>query len=774
MRTPTFELSPAPTLRRAAVLVIATTLALAAVAVATPATAATPSIAGTLHFAAGFDSNDNFGSIALFDERTSSFFEESVVDYDPISGAAAFEIDEVAADGNYTVSYRGPNLDDNPASPGGFSPVQWTDGGTQAVAVPAGTVDLELDVEATGYVSGVLQFATGLDPDKKFGFLQFAGGEEEVRHDWIDWYGAYDSATGEVPFIATDDIGLGAVNVSYPGLSGDPENLPSAAGYLPVVWNGAHGGSTEWNSVVGAPVGSEDLVLTMRDGAGFTGTIALPTSFDPWPGNANEALYSVAEVSLLDSERGSGTILSYNEDTHEATYVINGVEAGSYHPIVRPYNDYSAAARPFVPQLPDGAITREAAESASTAIPASAGELVTADFAVPRPAKITGSVTQSGAPKGGWTEATITLLVDGKPTIDSSYVSSTARTPGVEKYSIAVPAGAHALTLDVDSLTSSKTGAAAFSSHSVVSAGSLSRTAGSTYKVATRALARSALIAGAVSWDFPWDEETTPSGLYDSDLSGTVELLKKNGAEWQVAYSRFTRSVYGGRFSWPSLPAGTYKLRVSMDLPDYCSTTYYGGPTLDSAKQFVIGKTTTFASLLVEPSVECGQLIANRTGIKGAQKVGTTLSAATGRWSLGSKLSYAWYRGESKVSTKTTYKLTSKDAGSVVTLKISGSKAGYPVKVVEHRTAKILTAATPTVTGTPKVGKQLTAKPGVWTAGSTLSYQWYRGATAIVGATNPSYLLVAADKKKKITVRVTGTLADYATITTTSSPKTIG
>jgi hypothetical protein len=776
MQSAQTEFAPRATSRalRALVLLVSAVLAFAAITVPAPAFAAGPTIAGILHFPTGLDASKNFGSVVLYDEESFDSFGGSVEGYDPESGDATFEVSDLTEGASYIFNYNGPSLGDDPAARGGFTSIQWTDDDNQPVLVAAGTLDLEFTVDATGYVSGVLQFPTGLDPDKKFGYLQNAGGGEEVRHDWINWYGSYDPITGQVPFIGLDYQDLGTVNVSYPGLSGDPANLPSPAGYLPVVSSDTAGGSTDWDSVVGVPVGTDDVVLEMREGAGYTGTITFPSTFDPWPGNASEALYSVAEVSLFGADEQQGTILSYDEFTRSATYVINGVAPGSYHPKVSPYDDYSSKAKPFLSQLSNGAITLEAAENAASAIAASAGELVTADFTVPRPAVIAGTLTQSGAPKGGWTEATIRLAVDGKTTIDGVFVSSSAGTPGTEKYSIAVPAGLHTLTLDVDALTSSKNGTPAFSSHSVISAGSATRAAGSTYKIASKAVARSALVAGTVNWEWPWGDEASPEGFYDSDQSGTVELLKKDGAEWNVAYSDFTRSVYGGRFTWPSLAAGTYKVRVYSDDASYCPVSYYGGPTLETAKQLVIGKTTTVTNVLLEPTVECGALLANRTAISGTQKVGSTLTAAKGRWTAGSTLSYAWFRGTKKVSTKTTYKLTTKDAGAIVTLTVTGSKPGYPAKVVELHTAKILTAATPTISGTASVGKTLTAKPGVWTAGTALTYQWYRGTTAIAGATATTYKLVAADKKKKVSVKVTGTLADYATVTTTSATKTIG
>ncbi|MFT4082357.1 MAG: hypothetical protein QM638_07200 [Nocardioides sp.] len=84
-----------------------------------------------------------------------------------------------------------------------------------------------------------------------------------------------------------------------------------------------------------------------------------------------------------------------------------------------------------------------------------------------------------------------------------------------------------------------------------------------------------------------------------------------------------------------------------------------------------------------------------------------------------------------------------------------------------------VTSAKPTVTGTAKVGKKLTAKPGSWTSGTTLAYQWKRNGTAIKGATKATYTAVAADAGKKITVTVTGAASGYASASATSAAKKV-
>ena len=62
------------------------------------------------------------------------------------------------------------------------------------------------------------------------------------------------------------------------------------------------------------------------------------------------------------------------------------------------------------------------------------------------------------------------------------------------------------------------------------------------------------------------------------------------------------------------------------------------------------------------------------------------------------------------------------------------------------------------------MGSTLTANPGTWTSGTTLSYQWYRSGVAITGATAKTYKLVSADQADTMSVRVTGTKAGYTTV----------
>lgn len=63
----------------------------------------------------------------------------------------------------------------------------------------------------------------------------------------------------------------------------------------------------------------------------------------------------------------------------------------------------------------------------------------------------------------------------------------------------------------------------------------------------------------------------------------------------------------------------------------------------------------------------------------------------------------------------------------------------------------------PAIAGTPQVGQTLTAWPGVWAPFGTFTYQWKADGANIVGATGETYVPVAGDIGKAISVAVTCT-----------------
>ncbi|MFT4281802.1 hypothetical protein [Microbacterium sp.] len=236
---------------------------------------------------------------------------------------------------------------------------------------------------------------------------------------------------------------------------------------------------------------------------------------------------------------------------------------------------------------------------------------------------------------------------------------------------------------------------------------------------------------------------------------------------------------------WPAGATLTYQwLRHGAPIsgatsPSYTPAASDAGAALSVRVSGAVPGYTTTSVTSNTVTVAAATLSAAVPTLTGTAKVGATLTAKPGTWTAGTKLTYQWLRGGSAISgaTKSTYTAVAADRGKNLTVRVTGSKAGYTT-VSKTSAAKTvawgtLKSATPKFTGTAQVGKKLTAKPGTWTAGTKLTYQWLRGGSAIKGATKSTYTAVAADRGKKLTVRVTGSKAGYTTVSKTSAAKTV-
>ena len=87
-----------------------------------------------------------------------------------------------------------------------------------------------------------------------------------------------------------------------------------------------------------------------------------------------------------------------------------------------------------------------------------------------------------------------------------------------------------------------------------------------------------------------------------------------------------------------------------------------------------------------------------------------------------------------------------------------GLTSSLPTDLVTGVPAIASTSA-PTITGTPAVGRTLTAQPGTWlpTSGVSFLYQWYVGSTQIAGADSRRLLLTPDLAGARIRVRVIAT-----------------
>jgi peptidoglycan hydrolase-like protein with peptidoglycan-binding domain len=164
--------------------------------------------------------------------------------------------------------------------------------------------------------------------------------------------------------------------------------------------------------------------------------------------------------------------------------------------------------------------------------------------------------------------------------------------------------------------------------------------------------------------------------------------------------------------------------------------------------------------------------------VSGTAAVGRTLTAAPGSWTPAPvALAYQWFRGKDEIkgATKPAYVVQAADLEAELTVAVTGTRAGYNIVTktsgATDAVAKgtLAAAKNPSISGTRKVGSTLTAVPGTWTpSGVAFTYQWYRGSTAIPGATSVGYKLTKSDKGKKVSVKVQGTKDGYTALEKTS------
>jgi hypothetical protein len=157
--------------------------------------------------------------------------------------------------------------------------------------------------------------------------------------------------------------------------------------------------------------------------------------------------------------------------------------------------------------------------------------------------------------------------------------------------------------------------------------------------------------------------------------------------------------------------------------------------------------------------------------IAGTVRVGQTLTASSGTWDDGVTKGYQWSANGAPIpgATAASYVLVAGDLGKRITVTVTGVKAGYAT--VSRTSAQTVPVAKgtlpkpgrPTITGTVKAGKKLTAVAGAAPAGVTRTFQWYVGSKAVPGAIASTLKLKTAYRGQRISVKVIWSRVGYQT-----------
>jgi len=248
---------------------------------------------------------------------------------------------------------------------------------------------------------------------------------------------------------------------------------------------------------------------------------------------------------------------------------------------------------------------------------------------------------------------------------------------------------------------------------------------------------------------------------------------------------RAQTAVTGVQGTWDSTTTKTNKWYADgIEISGATATTYT--PTIAQIGQVLTyevtstkpGYFTVIKTSAGKTILGLDQLLKPTPTITGTPKVAVELTAVAGTWDDGTTLSYQWYADAVAVdgATLSTYTPGIADAGSVITVKVTSTKPTYADASTTSAATDAVAAGdlvntpVPTISGTPKVGVELTVVPGDWDTDTALEYQWESDGVAVSGATGETYTPDTGDLGDTITVAVTGTKSGYTKVTKTSEP----
>lgn len=197
---------------------------------------------------------------------------------------------------------------------------------------------------------------------------------------------------------------------------------------------------------------------------------------------------------------------------------------------------------------------------------------------------------------------------------------------------------------------------------------------------------------------------TGPDGLPVAQVMVTPYWFV--GGTWEFVgedlIDLFIYSDSSGRYEVKGLPAGVYRLEFLDIHSKYPVEFWKDQATLQTATDIVLGPAQTLGNIsptlgavAVPPAPPAPLAVALRSKprIKGTARVGEVVKVTTGSWTPAAvTLAYQWYAGSKKIkkATHKKLKLTTKQVGKKLTVKVTASRAGYvPLTVRTKPTGKV-------------------------------------------------------------------------------------
>lgn len=163
--------------------------------------------------------------------------------------------------------------------------------------------------------------------------------------------------------------------------------------------------------------------------------------------------------------------------------------------------------------------------------------------------------------------------------------------------------------------------------------------------------------------------------------------------------------------------------------------------------------------------------------ITGSSAAGRRLTVVRGTWTKGATVRYRWYADGRPLSgaTRSTLMIPSGAVGKRITVRATGSRAGFATIVKTSRSTKrVQRVGRAGLTGKALATHRMRVSPGRWTSGTRFTYRWTLDGRTVPGATRSTITVKAAWKGKRLRATVRGTRSGFATFSSrTSASRTI-